>query len=82
MAVTPQEVAAAMSAAGYTPNSLEKVMGRLASIDTVTRLVSKRALMVARHESVRANQDAELGALDTEIAAARAAADSVVGGGA
>lgn len=82
MAVTPQEVAAAMSAAGYTPNSLEKVMSRLAAIDTVTRLVGKRALMVARHESVRANQDAELGALDTEIAAARAAADSVVGGGA
>lgn len=82
MAVTPTEVAAALTAAGFNPNSLEKVMSRLASIDTVTRLVSKRALMTARHASVRATQDADLGALDTEIAAARAAADSVVGGGA
>lgn len=82
MAVTPQEVATALSAAGFNPNTLEKVMTRLASIDTVTRLVAKRALMVGRHDAARAAQALELGELDTQIAAARAAADGVVGTGA
>lgn len=80
MAITPEQIAGVLTAGGYDQASFAATMGRLAALDTLNKLRSKRALLVAEHGQARAAMDAELSALDGEIATALLQADEVVGG--
>ncbi len=77
--MTPQDIADVMNGANITKPQFAGMMARLGALDNLNKLRSKRALLVAEHQSIRQAQDAALGELDTEIAAAVALADSVVG---
>lgn len=80
MAVTPDDIAGVFNALNIGAQDLAGMLQRLAPLDQPNRLTASRTLMVARHQSVREAQDAELGELDTQIAAVRAQADAVLGG--
>lgn len=80
--MTAQDMVDVMNERNITKEALGGLMDRLAPLDLLNRLASRRALLVAEQNSARATMDAELGELDTQIAQARAAADQVVGGGA
>lgn len=81
MSITPDQIAGALTAGGYTVETFAATMGRLAALDAYNRLVSARALMLSEHNAARAAMDAELSELDARIADARRQADEVVGGG-
>ena len=81
MSITPEQIAGVLTAGGYTVETFAATMGRLASLDAYNRLVSARALMLSEHNAARAAMDAELSALDAQIAKARRVADEIVGGG-
>ena len=81
MSITPDQIAGVLAAGGYTVETFAATMGRLAALDAYNRLTSARALLVAEQSEARAAMDAKLGELDAQIAAARRAADEVVGGG-
>ena len=80
MAVTPDDIAGVFNALNIGAQDLAGMLQRLAPLDQLNRLTASRTLMVARHQSVREARDAELGELDTQIAAVRAQADAVLGG--
>jgi hypothetical protein len=74
-------VAPGLGGGGYTVDSFAATMNRLGVLDTLTRLRSERALLIAEHNAARAAMDTALGELDAQIAAATREADEVVGGG-
>lgn len=80
MSITPDQIAGVLTAGGYTVETFAATMGRLAALDAYNKLTARRALMLADHAQVRAEQEAELGELDSLISAARRQADEVVGG--
>ena len=82
MAITPNEIAGVLSAGGYDAASFAATMQRLAALDAYNKLASALAVLRAEHAEQRAAMAAAESTLEAQVAAARAAADEVVGGGA
>lgn len=82
MAMTAQDIVDVMNARNITKETFDGMMIRLGALDGYSQLVSQLAVLRAEHAEQRAAMAAAESALEAQVAAARAAADEVVGGGA
>lgn len=81
MAITPEQIAQVLTAGGYDQDSFAATMSRLGALDAYNKLASALAVLRAEHAEQRAAMAAAESTLEAQVAAARAAADEVVGGG-
>jgi len=81
-AITPTEIAEVLTDMNLDKPTFTALMRQLGVLMTYNRLTSALAVMRAEHAEARATMAAAESALEAQVAAARAAADEVVGGGA
>lgn len=81
-AITAPEIAEVLTDMNLDKPAFASLMQQLGVLMTYNRLTSALAVMRAEHVEQRATMAAAESALEAQVAAARAAADEVVGGGA